>query len=216
MENQRGIPVDPEIIEGISKLAWGFLFILFDFNLNFSSDIRIDIMPDIIGYLLFWAAFAKLARFVQGKKYLPPAVIGLAVFSVLDYFVQWGDTMLGPVLIIFIGLVTIYVGYETLGVAEAVAAEYKLEKQKKSIHDTRMLYLWLSAAFYAIWLLSGEAEITFDEIVGLLIFVVVVVLLVMVVSDLFGLRNALLHCQRDEDVVSFAGGISEPGEGDFR
>ena len=216
MENQRGIPVDPEIIEGISKLAWGFLFILFDFNLNFSSDIRIDIMPDIIGYLLFWAAFAKLARFVQGKKYLPPAVIGLAVFSVLDYFVQWGDTMLGPVLIIFIGLVTIYVGYETLGVAEAVAAEYKLEKQKKSIHDTRMLYLWLSVAFYAIWLLSGEAEITFDEIVGLLIFVVVVVLLVMVVSDLFGLRNALLHCQRDEDVVSFAGGISEPGEGDFR
>ena len=216
MENQRGIPVDPEIIEGISKLAWGFLFILFDFNLNFSSDIRIDIMPDIIGYLLFWAAFAKLARFVQGKKYLPPAVIGLAVFSVLDYFVQWGDTMLGPVLTIFIGLVTIYAGYETLGVAEAVAAEYKLEKQKKSIHDTRMLYLWLSVAFYAIWLLSGEAEITFDEIVGLLIFVVVVVLLVMVVSDLFGLRNALLRCQRDEDVVSFAGGISEPGEGDFR
>ena len=216
MVRQIRIPVDPEIINGVSKIAWGFLFVLLDFNLNYGGGVRIDIIPDVVGYLLFLSAFSKLARFARPKKYLTPAVVGLAVFSVLDCFVLWGETMLGPVLTILIGIVSVYAEYETLGVAEAIAAEYRLEKQEKSIHATRMFCLWLSIAFYAIWLLSGGVEVTFEDLLGLLLLVLIIVLLVRIMSELFGLRNALLHCQTTEDVVSFAGGISEPEEGDFR
>jgi len=215
MENQGRFPVDPEYIDGVGKLAWGFLFVLFDFTL-YSGNMKIDILPDVIGYLLFLAAFAKLARFLQDKKYLKPAAVGMAVFSVLDSFVLWNYTMLGPMLTILIGLVSIYVGYETLGVAEAVAAEYGQESREKSIHNARMVFLWLSVGFYAIWLLSGEEQVTLDDLLGLVLLVLTFVMLVRVVTELFGLRNALLRCQKDEDVVSFAGGISEPGEGDFR
>lgn len=46
--------------EGYNKFFWGFLFIMFDFRIQ-----GIDIMPNVIGYILFALGFQALANHSQ-------------------------------------------------------------------------------------------------------------------------------------------------------
>jgi len=62
------------VANGFNKLYWGFLFILIDFRIN-----GFDILPDIIGYILFAFAFSALAsgssHFVLAGRYNIPMII---------------------------------------------------------------------------------------------------------------------------------------------
>lgn len=78
---------------GFNKLYWGFLFIMLNFNIQ-----GFDILPNIIGYILFAAGFNILSEcstyFVKAKNFNIPMII-LSVFSIYQKPAQGGGIQLG-------------------------------------------------------------------------------------------------------------------------
>lgn len=89
---------------GFTKLYWGFIFIMLSFTIQ-----GFDILPDIVGYLLFASAFSNVTSsstyFTKASKYNMPMII-LSIFSIYQKPVQGGGIQLGSLgifgIIIFI------------------------------------------------------------------------------------------------------------------
>lgn len=79
---------------GFGKLYWGFLFIMIDFRIQ-----GFDILPDIIGYILFAIGFSVLAvnseYFKKAANFNIPMII-LSVFSIYEKLAQGGGIHFGP------------------------------------------------------------------------------------------------------------------------
>ena len=79
---------------GLDKLYWGFLFIMIGFRIQ-----GFDILPDIVGYLLFASGFSDLSScsdfFNKAAKYNIPMII-LSIFSIYQRPAQGGGIQLGP------------------------------------------------------------------------------------------------------------------------
>ena len=78
----------------LSKFYWGFLFIMVDFRLN-----GIDLLPDIVGFILFAVGFGLLAAesdyFNQARK-LNMVMIILSIFSIYEAPAQDGGIHIAP------------------------------------------------------------------------------------------------------------------------
>ena len=74
---------------GLKKLYWGFLFIMLSIRFN-----GIDILPDIIGYILFAQGFKELENrssyFIKAEKYNIPLII-LSIFSIYQIKINMND-----------------------------------------------------------------------------------------------------------------------------
>ncbi|GAE05899.1 hypothetical protein [Paenibacillus sp. JCM 10914] len=92
------------IQEGCNKFFWGFLFILFNFRIQ-----GVDILPDIIGYILFAMGFQALAgyseHFAKGKIF-NLVLVFLSVFTIYQQPNQGEETQINPIGIIM-GVVTL-------------------------------------------------------------------------------------------------------------
>ncbi len=78
---------------GFNKLYWGFLFIMLSFRIQ-----GFDILPDIVGYLLFASGFSQLISssnyFNIAAKYNIPMII-LSIFTIYQVPAQGGGIQLG-------------------------------------------------------------------------------------------------------------------------
>ncbi|MDF2673496.1 MAG: hypothetical protein K0R09_1761, partial [Clostridiales bacterium] len=74
--------------DGFNKLYWGFLFIMIDFKLQ-----GVDVLPDIVGYILFVIGFGMLAScseyFSKAKSFDTPMII-ISLFSIYERPAQSG------------------------------------------------------------------------------------------------------------------------------
>lgn len=80
--------------DGFGKLFWGFLFIMINFRIQ-----GVDILPDIIGYVLFSISFSILApQSIHFKKAMNfnIAMIILSIFSIYQQPAQGGGVQFGP------------------------------------------------------------------------------------------------------------------------
>ena len=80
---------------GLSLIAFGFLFTLMNINLTFNG-FKINIMPDFVGWLLFFLAFGSLGVFAEGLKWLRWVALVLMVISAAF----WALEILKPELVI--------------------------------------------------------------------------------------------------------------------
>ncbi|RJE83867.1 hypothetical protein D3P07_23940 [Paenibacillus sp. 1011MAR3C5] len=89
---------------GFSKFFWGFLFIMFDFRIQ-----GVDILPDIIGFILFAVGFQALAQhsdhFTKGKIF-NLVLVFLSIFTIYEQPNQGGGVHINPIGII-VGLVSL-------------------------------------------------------------------------------------------------------------
>lgn len=80
--------------DGFRKLYWGFLFIMIDFRIQ-----GVDILPDIIGYILFAVGFGILAlhsiHFSKARNLNIPMII-LSIFSIYEVPAQNGGVQFSP------------------------------------------------------------------------------------------------------------------------
>lgn len=78
---------------GFDKLYWGFLFVMIDFKIQ-----GFDILPDIVGYILFAIGFSILAErstyFKKSSKYNVPMII-LSILSIYEPQNQKSGIQLG-------------------------------------------------------------------------------------------------------------------------
>jgi hypothetical protein len=80
--------------EGLNKFYWGFLFIMIDFRIS-----GFDILPDIVGFILFAVGFGLLASgsgFFARASNLNIAMILLSIFSIYEAPAQGGGVQFGP------------------------------------------------------------------------------------------------------------------------
>lgn len=68
---------------GISRIAWGFVFILFHFKIN-----SIDLLPDFVGYILVAIATGSLAENLGHLKLLRPLSIIIAIWTASVWFTE--------------------------------------------------------------------------------------------------------------------------------
>jgi hypothetical protein len=114
---------------GFSKFHWGFLFIMLDFRLQ-----GIDIMPDVIGFVLFMTGFQTLAvqsEYFQKGKAFNVIMIVISIFSIYEKPVQGGGIHINPIgaMIGLISLVlTIIVVYHLfMGIKEMASKQGRLD-----------------------------------------------------------------------------------------
>lgn len=83
------------IKEGFGKFFWGFLFIMFDFRIQ-----GIDILPNVIGFILFAIGFQALSAhsqyFTKGKGFNFIMII-LSTFSIYEQPAQGEGVHVHPV-----------------------------------------------------------------------------------------------------------------------
>ena len=58
-----------DIKKGLSYVAFGFMFTLINVNFTFESG-TVNLMPDFVGWILFFLAYDKLGTYVSDKQYL--------------------------------------------------------------------------------------------------------------------------------------------------
>ena len=77
-----------DIKKGISYVAFGFLFTLININLTFNGA-TVNIVPDFLGWILFFLAYDKLGSYMENRVYLKWGFLIMAVFKgvlwILDF-----------------------------------------------------------------------------------------------------------------------------------
>ena len=93
------------LYRGISKVAWGYVFIFFNFNIQ-----TFNILPAFVGYLLFLSAIGLLQEIEPELKLIRPFGIVLAIYNVIDWFsqlfsIEWGGiTQLASIVICIVSV----------------------------------------------------------------------------------------------------------------
>lgn len=115
--------------KALTYIAIGFLFTLVNFNLIFNGK-SINIVPDFVGWILFYIAFDKLGKYVSDKKYLKLCSLVLAILngvlwlaSIIDVSV---DFSIVSIISAILGAVYMFILF---GALENVANDFAPEKK---------------------------------------------------------------------------------------
>ena len=179
------------------KLFWGFLLIMFDFRLQ-----GIDLLPDVIGYILMAgglklvleesASFAAARKLVLplgilslGNLYEPPAEPG--VFMNLGPFGAFG---------IFLGIVYILLNIKMVfhlfqGIIEVAKKQANTDLAQEA-HERWKQYLALQIAVLSAMLLFMLPGL------GMLIFILVWIASIVV---MIGILNTMKRCGRELHIL---------------
>ncbi len=110
--------------KGLSFLAFGYLFVLVNFNLELNN-LRVNLMPEFVGWILLFLAVPQLGSYTQDKPLLRWAPLALAVVSGLS----WASGILLPEIPCLsrfqplTGLLSAWYLYVLFGVLEVLAED---------------------------------------------------------------------------------------------
>ncbi|GIP38664.1 hypothetical protein J31TS4_19440 [Paenibacillus sp. J31TS4] len=139
------------------SLFWGFLF-LFDFKIN-----GFDILPDLIGYILFLSGLSRLAErhplFAKAKP-LAVVLLVLSVFKLIPYQLEVGAGFAmsgGVLLVILLGLINtalvLFFVYCLCGGVAALAEEAGQEELARTARFRWNLYLVMAIGVFVATLI---------------------------------------------------------------
>ena len=176
--------------KAVSFCAFAFVFIFVTLNLSFGGSTKIDVMPDFIGWLLFFLAFDYFGDYAKGNEYLKWAALVIMVLSIVQYaFILLKPELTHDILDMVISILqTIYI-FMILGVIESVAQDIGSARTDR-IHTIRIASLALDIALFIIGRFVTQADAVTSVIVlaGLLAACVIVILILVA---LFGLRKEI-------------------------
>lgn len=168
---------------GFNKFYWGFLFIMIDFRIQ-----GFDILPDIIGYILFAAGFSILAAnsesFRKAGNFNILMII-LSVFSIYEKPVQGGGIQFGPLgpLGIIIGIASLIIGllvvyHLFMGIKDMAEEQSQMDISEEA--DKRWnQYLLLQLAAILAFILIFIPPLAILYIVAMLIVAIVITVAIM-------------------------------------
>ncbi len=140
--------------KGLSLVAFGFLFTLVNLNLTFNGS-SVNIMPDFVGWILFFQAIDPLGDYAADKKYLKWAALVLAVFAAAFWLLEIAMPELDPGLMkTLVSVAEAVYMFLLFGVLEKIAHDYGSQREG-SIRTLKILNLALFAGFVVIGLLAA-------------------------------------------------------------
>lgn len=174
---------------GVSRLAWGYFFLYFDFNLG-----PISVLPDFVGYLLFLSGIGLLQRERRDLALLRPLGILLAVWHTALWGGDWLALSLAerlPIVYLIAGLASLYFHFQLLTDCAALARRYQGPGDGL---DQRLLWwrtvqtLLLTAAA----VLAVLPQSTLRDAAVVVMAVVILIACVCLMRALFALRRVFL------------------------
>ncbi len=168
------------ITSGFGKLFWGFLFIMIDFRIQ-----GVDILPDIVGFILFAVGFSALAEysgfFKKAGKFNVFMII-VSVFYVYEQPAQGGGIHINPLgfLVGMVSLVlTLVVVYHLFeGIKEMVQTQEKMDLfNEAGTRWSQFLFLQLAAILMFILIFIPPLAILF--IIILLVVSIIITVKIM-------------------------------------
>ena len=124
------------VSDAIFSIAWGYVLIHLHFRLGL-----VDLLPDWLGYILFYFALNTIKEKEPSAKLLQPLTIILAIWDVALIFVQ-GIQGFG----IIITVLSLYFHYQFLTAIANIAGKYMCLEQEK-ILKLRIVRTVLVAVF---------------------------------------------------------------------
>ena len=113
------------LYNALSKVAWGYFFTYFNFNLN-----TVSITPNFVGYILIFLAIDILKDEVSEVALLKPLAVILILWHGVCWFASWGGMNLENetgFFSIITALVNLYFHFQLLTNLAAVAVRYQPE-----------------------------------------------------------------------------------------
>lgn len=168
---------------GFDKLYWGFLFIMIDFKIQ-----GFDILPDIVGYILFAIGFSILAErstyFKKSTAFNIPMII-LSIFSIYERPAQGSGIQLGqfgllsiPIAIaaLVFGLLVVYNLF--MGIKEMAGTQGQMDISDEA--DKRWgQYLMLQLAALLAFALFFILPLALIYIIGMLVVSIALTVVIM-------------------------------------
>lgn len=175
---------------GIFRIAWGYIFIYFNININ-----TVSLLPAFVGYGLFLSAIGFLQEEERELSLLKPLVGILLVCNAADWVLSWmGSEAIETwfLLDLLTGLINLYFQFQFLTNLASIAAKYQ-EPDRDC--DTKLLtYRTWQTIMLTIVILIGILQLWLSEIWGYVsigIGIVYILFGICLIKTLFELRNAL-------------------------
>ncbi len=181
-----------QIKKGLSFAAFGFLFVLVNINLNF-NDARINIMPEFVGWILFFLAFDRLGSYTAGRKYLKWISFFLIILTAAQWllavtqFFSYETDMLAALLPTTVTILSTFYFFMFFASLVDIARDFN-SPRADTLHFLRWFNLIVELAFLAmalIFIATGEASATLTLVFG----VAALVSAIATAVTLFRLRN---------------------------
>lgn len=179
-----------DIKKGLTYVAYGFLFTLININLNFNGT-SINIIPDFVGWILFFLAYDKLGTYTNDKSFLKWGFLIMAVYTGVTWILGFtsSEMDLGIINTVF-GVLSTVLMFILFGSLEMVAHDYDPAREQ-TIYMLKMLNLVLGIVFVVFGLIMAGTQSNIMGVLTILIGVALLVLAIYTAFVLFKLRNAV-------------------------
>lgn len=179
-----------KLYDGISKVAWGYLFLYFDINLG-----TVSILPEFVGYLLFLSAINLLQDEERDLKLLRTLGILMAVWHGADWLASWVAIDLdgkSQFIDIATSLINMYFHFQLLTNLASIAAKYQPDGEN---FDTRLLkYRTLQTVMLTVIMILTSLSSVFTEAwayISIVIAIAYIIVGICLMRALFKLRRCL-------------------------
>ena len=180
-----------DLKKGLSYVAFGFLFTLVNLNLTLNGG-TLNVMPDFVGWILFFLAIGCLGSYAAGKGYLK----GLALLLAVITFFTWIVAIVSPELdlsgwnMIPNLLAAVYM-FILFGILEQIARDYGSPLESR-IRTLKILNLALYLGLVGLGLLGTMGK-GMELLAMVIVLVGITALIAAIVTcvTLFKLRNEI-------------------------
>lgn len=178
------------LYSGITKAAWGYLFLYFHINIG-----TVSILPKFVGYILFLQTIKMLKEEERELKLLETLGVILAVWHAVEWVADCFAYSFGnewQFINIIIGLINLYFHFQFITNLASLATKYQVEGCEQ---DKKLLkYRTMQTIMLTVFMIVTNFSYLFDEFwtyisMGLAIVYLIVCILLM--HALFTLRNCL-------------------------
>ncbi len=115
-----------ELSNKIRRVAWGFVFILFDINIG-----TVSILPRWAGYMMIISALPVLASEVSSVKLLKPLGVALAIYSGAEWAMKiFGLSYSLTILSVLIVCILVYFNFQLFTNLAEIAEKHSCPQQK--------------------------------------------------------------------------------------
>ena len=182
-----------QLRKAISLVAFGFLFIFVNFNLTFNGT-AINIMPEFIGWILMFLAFAPLGSYMEGKRYMQWIPIIMAVFTAVFWILgivkpELENPVVSAIQTI-LNIVSAIYWFIMFTVLEKLADDCGSNKSS-TLHIIKILSLVLYIIITVVAFFIGEGNFGFMATIFAISGIGLLVLVIVALFVLFGLRKEI-------------------------
>lgn len=158
----------------INRIFWGLILIHFHININ-----RFDLLPDFVGYILFYLALDHLTVNVPEYKVPKALALVLAIFAAANQLMGLAGGIQQRTLLIIWGVLTnllnAYFDYRLFGCLMDTAEVYQLSLRQEALGKLRIARLVCNLTATVIGLVPNDVLQASVLVVGLVVAIIAIV-----------------------------------------